>query len=139
MRLTYIGHLYIIYIDDRYIKGDEFMAIDKSLLTGSTTMLLLKLLDDKDMYGYQMIEELSKRSDDTFSLKAGTLYPLLHNLEEQGMLNSYDENPDSARVRKYYSITKKGKGLLADKKAEWKTYSSAVNQVLQGGANIATV
>ena len=115
------------------------MSIDKSLLTGSTTMLILKLLEDRDMYGYQMIEELFKRSDDTFSLKAGTLYPLLHNLEDQGMVNSYDENADSARTRKYYSITKKGKGLLADKKAEWKSYSSAVNQVLQGGGNFATI
>ena len=54
------------------------MAIDKSLLSGSTTMLVLKLLDGQDMYGYQMIEELAKRSDHTFELKAGTLYPLLH-------------------------------------------------------------
>lgn len=114
------------------------MAIDKSLISGSTTMLLLKLLEDKDMYGYQMIEELSKKSDDTFTLKAGTLYPLLHSLEQQGMLSSYDDNADSARVRKYYSITKKGKGLLADKKAEWQHYSSAVNRVLKGGAALAT-
>ena len=112
------------------------MSVDKSLLTGSTTMLLLKLLEDKDMYGYQMIEELSKKSDDTFTLKAGTLYPLLHNLEQQGMVTSYDENADSLRVREYYSITKKGRGLLADKKAEWKAFSSAVNQVLKGGVTV---
>ncbi len=112
------------------------MGVDKSLLTGSTTMLLLKLLEDRDMYGYQMIEELAKKSDDTFTLKAGTLYPLLHSLEQQGMVTSYDENTDSSRVRKYYSITKKGRGLLADKKAEWKAFSSAVNQVLKGGAMV---
>ncbi|WP_069999121.1 PadR family transcriptional regulator [Cellulosilyticum sp. I15G10I2] len=115
------------------------MAINKSLLTGSTTMLILKLLEDKDMYGYQMIEELAKKSDDTFALKAGTLYPLLHTLEEQRMINSYDKNADTGRVRKYYSITKKGKEMLAEKKDEWKTYTSAVNQVLQGGASVATV
>lgn len=114
------------------------MAINKNLLSGSTTMLLLKLLEDKDMYGYQMIEELSKRSDDTFTLKAGTLYPLLHNLEQQGMVRSYDDNADSARVRKYYCITNKGKGLLADQTAEWQDYSAAVNQVLKGGVTIAT-
>lgn len=115
------------------------MAINKSLITGNTTMLLLKLLDIKDMYGYQMIEELAKRSDNTFSLKAGTLYPLLHDLEQQAMINSYEENADNARVRKYYRITKKGKGLLTDKKVEWKAYTSAVNQVLEGGWNYATV
>jgi PadR family transcriptional regulator PadR len=84
-----------------------------------------------------MIEELAKRSDNTFSLKAGTLYPLLHTLEEQGMINSYEENADSERVRKFYSITKKGRGMLKDKKDEWNTFTSAINQVLQGGAEFA--
>jgi len=114
------------------------MAISKSLLTGSTTMLILKLLEIKDMYGYQMIDELAKRSDQTFSLKAGTLYPLLHTLEQQEMITSYEENADHTKVRKYYSITKKGKGLLVEKQDEWKAYTSAVNQVLQGGTNFET-
>ncbi|MBU5256593.1 PadR family transcriptional regulator [Tissierella praeacuta] len=115
------------------------MAINKNLITGSTTMLILKLLEDKDMYGYLMIEELAKRSDNTFSLKAGTLYPLLHNLELDGMVNSYDEKADSGRIRKYYSITKKGKKMLKEKKEEWNTYASAINQVLQGGASFGTI
>ncbi len=115
------------------------MSINKSLLTGSTTMLILKLLEEQDMYGYQMIEELAKKSNNTFSLKAGTLYPLLHTLEQQMMISSYEENADSARVRKYYSITNKGKGLLAEKKEEWETYTTAVNQVLQGGVSFARI
>ena len=49
------------------------MNIDKSLITGSTTMLVLKLLEEKDMYGYEMIETLSAKSNNTFSLKAGNL------------------------------------------------------------------
>lgn len=111
------------------------MGINKSLMAGSTAMLILKLLDNKDMYGYQMIEELAIKSDNTFSLKAGTLYPLLHGLEEKGMISSYNEKADGARIRKYYSITKKGKKLLLEKKDEWNAYTSAVNKVLQGGAN----
>lgn len=109
------------------------MSINKNLITGSTTMLILKLLENKDMYGYQMIEILAQKSDDTFSLKAGTLYPLLHNLEDQGMLNSYEESANSGRMRKYYSITKKGKGMLREQEKEWRSYVSAINQVLQGG------
>lgn len=62
------------------------MTVDKSLLAGSTTMLVLKLLDGQDMYGYQMIEELSRRSDHAFALKTGTLYPLLHSLEEKELI-----------------------------------------------------
>lgn len=113
------------------------MGINKNLITGSTTMLILKLLDDEDMYGYQMIEALAKRSNDTFSLKAGTLYPLLHNLENQGMVNSYEKNADSGRLRKYYSINKKGRKVLAEKEDEWRSYVAAIDQVLQGGVNYA--
>ena len=83
------------------------MAIDKSLVSGSTTMLLLKLLSEKDMYGYEMIEELKKRSENVFALKAGTLYPLLHGLEDKGLLTCYEQEA-LGKVRKYYSITKKG-------------------------------
>lgn len=67
------------------------MRIDKSLLTGSTALLILKLLDQSDMYGYQMIEELSKQSKNVFTLKAGTLYPLLHSLEQKDLLISYEK------------------------------------------------
>ena len=80
------------------------MPIDKSLISGSTSMLLLKLLTEKDMYGYEMIETLRKKSNDVFELKAGTLYPLLHSLEQKGYLTSYEEEA-SGKVRKYYSIT----------------------------------
>lgn len=114
------------------------MAVDKSLLTGSTTMLILKLLDEGDMYGYQMIEELGKKSNNVFELKAGTLYPLLHTLEKKGMVVSYDKTADNGRMRKYYSITKTGRRHLQDKKKEWKTYIDAVNDVL-GGVSFAAV
>ena len=57
------------------------MAIEKSLVSGSMTMLILKLLSEKDMYGYEMIDTLRQKSENVFELKAGTLYPLLHGLE----------------------------------------------------------
>lgn len=113
------------------------MAIDKSLLSGSTAMLLLRLLEEKDMYGYEMIETLRARSNHVFDLKAGTLYPLLHSLEAKEYLESY-ENTDTAKVRKYYTITKKGKKHLKEKQAEWESYAGAVNQVL-GGASFGNL
>ena len=60
------------------------MKIEKSLLSGSTPLLILALLKDSDMYGYEMVTELARRSDNTFELKEGTLYPVLHGLEKQG-------------------------------------------------------
>jgi len=113
------------------------MAIDKSLLTGSTTMLILKLLDGQDMYGYQMIEELAMRSDHTFELKAGTLYPLLHSLEKKELLCSYEKDENTQRPRRYYQISHKGKKLLGEKQAEWTAYSGAINRVMQGGVSFA--
>lgn len=108
------------------------MAIDKTLLSGSTTMLLLKLLSEKDMYGYEMIDTLRQRSENIFELKAGTLYPLLHSLEEKNFLTSYEQEV-SGKVRKYYSITKAGRKQLKQKESEWREYSQAVTNVLAMG------
>ena len=111
------------------------MKIDKELLKGSTTMLILNLLKRQDMYGYQMIKKLKKTSEDVFELKEGTLYPILHTLEEKRYITSYwDES--SSKKRKYYSITKKGKDVLKEKETEWKIFSNGVNKVL-GGVSFA--
>lgn len=105
------------------------MSVDKTLLSGSMTMLLLKLLEEKDMYGYEMIDALRKKSSNVFELKAGTLYPLLHGLEEKGLLTSYEQEY-AGKTRKYYSITKDGKSILEKKTSEWKEYQDAVSKVL---------
>lgn len=108
------------------------MAVDKSLVSGSTAMLLLKLLSEKDMYGYEMIETLRERSQNVFELKAGTLYPLLHSMEAKELLSVYEKEV-GGKVRKYYSITKQGRKALAEKQDEWKTYAQAVLSVLEAG------
>lgn len=107
------------------------MPVDKSLITGSTSMLLLKLLTEKDMYGYEMIENLRKKSNDVFELKAGTLYPLLHTMEQKGYLNAYEEEV-SGKVRKYYSITGEGRRYLKKREDEWKEYAGAVAGIIGG-------
>ncbi len=108
------------------------MAVDKSLLTGSSTMLVLKLLSEKDMYGYEMIDTLRKKSQNVFEFKAGTLYPLLHGLEEKGVLKVYEQEY-LGKTRKYYSITKEGRKLLKEKTQEWEVYSGAIANVLAYG------
>lgn len=115
------------------------MSIDQSLVTRSTSLMLLKLLEQEDMYGYRMIEELTRRSDQTFSLKAGTLYPLLHTLQNQGCIECYEKTSDSGRLRKYYTITKQGLRVLAKKQAEWVEFSNAVDKILAGGCGLASI
>ena len=111
------------------------MKVNKELLKGSTTMLILEMLKDENMYGYQMIKQLSKKSENVFELKEGTLYPILHGLEEDDLITSYwDET--TAKKRKYYAITEKGKKQLKEKKEEWKFFSNGINKVI-GGVSFA--
>ena len=87
---------------------------------GGMDMLILHLLAERDMYGYEMVTELASRSNEVFQLKEGTLYPLLHRLEKEG------------RVRRYYHLTKRGGEKLRERTAAWETYSGAINAVLCG-------
>lgn len=106
------------------------MKIEKSLLSGSTPLLVLSLLKDGDKYGYEMADELAKRSDDTFQLKEGTLYPLLHTLEKNGLVKSYTKEGPGGRERRYYQLTEDGRGQLEHKTAEWRLFSEKVNAVI---------
>lgn len=106
------------------------MKIEKSLLSGSTPLLILSLLKDGDKYGYEMVETLAKRSDDTFQLKEGTLYPLLHALEKEKLVESYSKTAPNGRERKYYRLTRSGREQLEYKEKEWRLFSEKVNAVL---------
>ena len=107
------------------------MKIEKSLLSGSTPLLVLSLLKDGDKYGYEMVTELAKRSDNTFQLKEGTLYPLLHTLEKNGFVTAYLQSTPSGRERKYYHLTEDGQSQLASKEQEWRFFCRSVNMVLE--------
>ena len=109
------------------------MELDKSLVSGSIPLLVMKLLEGGDLYGYQMIEELRRRSDDTFHLKAGTLYPLLHGLEEKEFVTAYEGEAAAGKPRRYYHLTAEGREALREKEAAWNKYALAVGQVLKGG------
>ena len=116
-------------------RGSE--VVDKKMMAMSTSMLVLKLLEEKDMYGYQMIRTLEERSNQVFSLKEGTLYPILHGLEEEEAVESYEKCAETGRMRKYYRLTKKGEKLLRKKQKEWETYEKAVHDVMGGGMAFA--
>lgn len=111
--------------------------MDKKMMALSTSMLLLKLLEEEDMYGYQMIRKLEERSNQVFSLKEGTLYPILHGLEEEEAVESYEKCAETGRMRKYYRLTKKGEKLLRKKQKEWEIYEKAVHDVMGGGMAFA--
>ena len=96
---------------------------------GGLDLLILHLLGEREMYGYEMVTELSLRSQEVFKLKEGTLYPLLHRLEKEGAVSAYEETAEG-RTRRYYRLTRKGKGMLREREEAWARYAGAVNAVL---------
>lgn len=106
------------------------LKVNKELLKGSTVILVLSLLRRSPMYGYQMIKEMEQESGGVFMFKEGTLYPILHALEADGMIESYWLGEEGSRQRKYYRITQKGDMVLKEKKREWETFRSTVDQIL---------
>lgn len=108
------------------------MKINKELMKGSTSILILSLLENEDMYGYQIAQSLKEKSENVFELKEGTLYPMLHGLENENAVQSYWLDADNGKRRKYYKITSHGKKMLSQKKAEWELYTRTVNVVIGG-------
>ncbi len=82
------------------------------------------------MYGYQIVKELSARSEQAFEMKEGTLYPLLHTMEREGWVEAYSLQGDNGRLRKYYRLTDGGRGVLEAKRAEWQYFTRSVNKVI---------
>lgn len=103
----------------------------RELLKGSTETLLLSLLRNQPMYGYQIIKELEKRSRGYFKFKEGTLYPALHRLEASGLVRGNWERLQNGQERRYYHLTEKGLHLLEEKIAEWQGFSAAMSLITQ--------
>lgn len=105
------------------------MKISKELISGSIPTMVLSVIKNEDLYGYRIIKELEIRSEYAFSLKEGTLYPILHSFESEGYVESYWDASEG-RKRKYYHITRKGLKHLAEKKQEFENFSVSVSKVL---------
>ena len=97
-----------------------------------TRLLVLTLLSGEDMYGYQIITELARRSENTFEMKEGTLYPVLHGLEKDRLVTAREAVTEQGRTRRYYAVTERGLRALEEKEKEWRTFSRAVTAILAG-------
>ena len=102
--------------------------------TGSTAVMVLKLLSEKSMYGYQIVKELQARSEGYFSLEQGTLYPALHRLENDGLVESRWAVVEDGPSRKYYYITDKGEAELKKSVRQWSDFSRNLLKLLDDTA-----
>lgn len=105
--------------------------MDKSLIKGSTITLILSTLKNEPLYGYAIIKGIECRSNGLFIFKEGTLYPILHTLERDNLIESFWEE-ENGRRRKYYHVTSKGLKELDKRSCEWQLFSKTMNHVLGG-------
>jgi transcriptional regulator len=96
---------------------------------GTLPTLILHALAHEQSHGYLIAQQIKERSQGVLDFKEGTLYPALHKLENEGLVESF-ESVENGRSRRYYRITKAGRVALAKDRAEWREISQAVTMIL---------
>lgn len=111
--------------------------LDNQLKKGILSIVVLKLIRERDMYGYEIIQELDSLSAGYYKLKEGTLYPVLYRLEDSGLVENYRVFDQEERKvpRKYYKITDEGRRSLEEQLQIWSYFDSITNKVLGMGGN----
>lgn len=108
---------------------------NSELIKGSTSVIVLSLLEKKEMYGYEITVKVRELSDGCLNYKEGTLYPALKKLENLKLVESYWVESNDGPKRKYYKLTDKGRLVLEYQRQEWVIFQRAMNQIV-GFANV---
>ena len=103
--------------------------IQRGFVKGITPMLVLAVIGDGELYGYEIVQTIKEQSAGAFAPSEGSLYPILHRLELEGHLLATWRESDKGPRRRYYRLTSKGQGLLAESTAEWASLVRAVSGV----------
>ncbi|MEO7217077.1 MAG: PadR family transcriptional regulator [Gemmatimonadaceae bacterium] len=104
--------------------------MDRELKRGTLEMLILRLLHEKDLYGYEIVTTLTERTDGGITMKEGTLYPVLYRMDDAGFVEPYWETQERAVPRKYYRITDSGKKHLHELEQQWWNFARAVSNII---------
>ncbi len=107
-------------------------TIDREMKRGTLEMILLRLLSERPMYGYELVSTLEKRGGEQFQLKEGTLYPVLYRLESAGLIEPKWETLERGVPRKYYTLTPAGVEQLQGLMNDWRDFVAVVNGLLKG-------
>lgn len=105
------------------------MQIERELMRGAGPVAVLKLLQDGPKYGYELVEALARQSGGLLTMGQSTLYPLLYNLESQGIVRGKEQTANNGRTRKYYSLTAKGKRRLVKDTKQWQAAAVAMQNL----------
>lgn len=102
-----------------------------SFMNGVPELLILRLLDEQEMYGYEIVQAIRSRTDAMIAVGEGVVYPVLHALEDDGAIRSRRKTV-GGRSRIYYSVTRVGSRRLADLSETWTRLAGAIQQMLTG-------
>jgi transcriptional regulator len=105
--------------------------MEGEMLKGHLEMIVLAALAPGPAHGYAVIEEIRRRSGEVFDLSEGTIYPVLHRLEEAGLLASRWVTAESGRRRRVYELTRDGNRALAERRTVWRRFSTAISGLLR--------
>jgi len=111
---------------------EENETFNKELKRGTLEMILLRLISERQMYGYELASTLEKKGGSLFRIKEGTLYPILYRLEKAGYIESRWETLERGVPRKYYRLTEAGTNYMQARLAEWKEFIAAIDRLLEG-------
>jgi len=98
-------------------------------MSGVPELLLLRLLESREMYGYELVRSIREVTGEAISLGEGVIYPVLHSLERTGSLKAR-RKPVGGRTRVYYALTRQGRGRLADLQDDWRRIQGGIETVL---------
>src|SRR5262249_20061016 len=118
----------LTYIEPQCIRNLP-MELGKDLVAASATPLVLAILADGDSYGYAIIKRVTELSEGHLEWTDGMLYPVLHRLERQGFIRARWGKSETGRKRKYYRITKEGRGQLVFHREQWQVVDSTLRGI----------
>lgn len=101
----------------------------KQDIDGTVETMLLSVLAGRSNYGYAIVKELNTKAGGLLKFGEGTVYPILHRMEEKGLIQASWEETESKRRRKYYAVTPKGKAALSENIERWKLLSVAMERI----------
>jgi transcriptional regulator len=104
-------------------------ALERELKRGSTELLILALLEERDRHGYDLAQQIEQRSSGAISFHVASLYPSLYRMEEKGLIEGRWVEKPGQRRRRYYRLTKSGKRALASQRSVWDGFFSALDRV----------
>lgn len=128
--MLHLIELFLIeHYQTEYSKGE--VMINSDIIRGHLDAIILRLIYEKDRYGYEISKEISQRTQNRFQIKEATLYAVFQRLEKRGLICSYEGGISLGSKRRYYAITPKGKAALLEEMAQWQQVKDIIDVFME--------